>query len=176
MTPVRVKVADRPSITPAADRQAPRAGRTGKARKRMMIAGGLVLLVLGIGLVIPLRGPKDAMASEDLVPPPVPVAPPPTEAAFAAPPADQAAPNTKAQELTGPLGVVNVPGVNLRSTSSIEGRLVPKGALRRGELVSVVQHHSPGNGPSWIQVRTRSGRSGWLFASLISERTGKPGR
>jgi uncharacterized protein YgiM (DUF1202 family) len=48
--------------------------------------------------------------------------------------------------------------------------MVGKATLRNGEQVSLVKKVRPDFGPSWVQVKTKSGKVGWVFASVVQER------
>jgi hypothetical protein len=67
-----------------------------------------------------------------------------------------------------PEGLVTVPEVGLRSNHSMSSKGIP-GKLKRGERVAILKRHSTYSGPSWVQVRTKSGKVGWVFASVIRE-------
>jgi uncharacterized protein YgiM (DUF1202 family) len=51
--------------------------------------------------------------------------------------------------------------------------MVGKTTLKSGEQVSIVKRHKPDVGPTWVQVKTKSGKTGWVFASVVQERKSK---
>jgi SH3-like domain-containing protein len=75
------------------------------------------------------------------------------------------------QQSLQPNAVVDVPNVGLRKSPDITGRAT-FGTLRRGERVEIVRRIS-GKGPAWVKVKTKSGRVGWVFASVVKERKSK---
>jgi predicted amidophosphoribosyltransferase len=171
MTPVRARLADRMTTPRTTQKNVASAKRENPLKKRLIL-GGSILALLVAGVLVPLRYSRDAMATEENVVPPAASVVQAEDHAYVAP--ENTAPTTStAPEFAGPLGVVTVPGVNLRSDHVMSGRIVPRSALRSGETVSIVRRHTPGDGPSWLQVRTRGGKTGWLIASLVNERKDK---
>jgi len=88
-------------------------------------------------------------------PAPIPVAPPPKDIV---------------QQSLRPNAVVDVPNVGLRNVPDIAGKAT-FGGLRRGERVEIVKRIS-GKGPAWVKLKTKSGKVGWVFASVVRERKG----
>ncbi len=68
-----------------------------------------------------------------------------------------------------PQAVVTVPKAGLRVKHSLDAQPVAKVTLRDGEKVFVLKKYSPGTGPSWVQVQTKSGKVGWVFASVLKD-------
>jgi len=68
--------------------------------------------------------------------------------------------------------VVTIPSVGLRTHHTLESKTVPKAAVRHGERVEIINRYS-GGGPGWLQVRTRTGKVGWVFASVVKEERSK---
>jgi hypothetical protein len=68
-------------------------------------------------------------------------------------------------------GVINVPSAGLRTAPSFDAKAVP-GNVRQGEGVIITKRQSAG-GPEWLQVKTKSGKSGWVLASVVNERKRK---
>ena len=91
-----------------------------------------------------------------------------------APPPKSAKPASKtASKSKWPQGVVTVPGVGLRTKASIDAKLVKNASLKQGERISILNRVRPSAGPSWIKIQTRSGKTGWVFASVVKERSSK---
>lgn len=153
------------------------AGGNGTRSRRITTAVlAVLLLVLLIGALAPFRSSKDAMASSELIPlqeqigseAPAPVMTSPFE-----PPAPrhvQAPPPPAPERRSGPSAVVTVPGAGLRRDHTISSKILPGTSLRNGEKVAVLKRYSGGAGPSWVQVRTKTGKTGWVFASLVHEK------
>ncbi len=70
-------------------------------------------------------------------------------------------------------GIVNVPAVGLRRNHSLESKIIPKAGVRQGEKIEIVSRFSPESGPGWLQVRTKSGKVGWIIASGVREKSAK---
>jgi predicted amidophosphoribosyltransferase len=136
----------------------------------------LAVVFLLVGSLIPLGWGKKSSSSSAELPEMRPVVDGLAKSAEPkyAPPVTKAAPVQEAPKMRYPLGTVVVPGVGLRTKPTVGAPAVPKVALRNGEQVSVLKRHSPGNGPPWVQVQTKSGKAGWVFASLIKESKAKP--
>ena len=77
-----------------------------------------------------------------------------------------------AQTLDGKPAVVTVPSTGLRTSHSMESRVIPKTTVRQKERVEILRRYSSQTGPDWILVRTNSGTIGWVVASVIRELRG----
>jgi predicted amidophosphoribosyltransferase len=77
-----------------------------------------------------------------------------------------------AQTLDGKPAVVTVPSTGLRTSHSMESRVIPKTAVRQKERVEILRRYSSQTGPDWILVRTKSGTIGWVVASVVKELRG----
>ena len=130
------------------------------------IIGGMALVFLIIGALVPLRSSKKPPDMPDPLIEPFEISPP--EHAEAPPP--PAVEPVRAVEPAYPQGVVIVPDAGLRQSASLTARMVGKAALRSGERVSIVKKHKPDFGPTWVQVKTKSGKVGWVFASVVQEK------
>jgi hypothetical protein len=141
----------------------------------IMVAGALVLLAGSYVLYISSAARKPwspvPESGESFEPTPVSVVqtrPPRIEE----PAPIHVAPPPKAivQQPLRPNAVVDVPNVGLRNMPDIAGK-ASFGGLRRGERVEIVKKMS-GKGPAWVKIKTKSGRVGWVFASVVKERKG----
>lgn len=64
-----------------------------------------------------------------------------------------------------PNAVIDVPGVSLRNAPDVSGKTVSN-SLKRGERVEIRKRVS-GNGPAWVKIATKTGKTGWVFASVV---------
>ncbi len=71
-----------------------------------------------------------------------------------------------------PQALVTVPSAGLRTDHSLNAKS-QRAKVKKGERVEILRRVSPGNGPSWIQVRTVSGKTGWVWASVVRELSSK---
>ncbi|HTO95171.1 MAG TPA: hypothetical protein VMM80_12345 [Bacteroidota bacterium] len=72
----------------------------------------------------------------------------------------------------GKPAVVTVPSTGLRTSHSMESRIIPKETVRQRERVAILRRFSSSTGPDWLQVRTKSGTVGWVVASVVRELRG----
>jgi hypothetical protein len=151
------------SEAPAAPVPAP--GRTLRISTSTVFIGGMALVFLIIGALVPLRSGKKPPDMPDPLVEPFEVGPP----EHAEAPAPTVRP-VRAIEPEYPQGLVIVPDAGLRQSASLDARMVAKASLRSGEQVSIVKKHKPDAGPTWVQVKTKSGKSGWVFASVVQEK------
>lgn len=86
-----------------------------------------------------------------------------------------AAPSSKVAPARGPVGVVTVPSAALRSGPSLTSKAL-RAVVKQHEKVRVVKRVASSSGPDWIQIVTASGRTGWVWASVVREgKAGRPG-
>ena len=72
-------------------------------------------------------------------------------------------------------GVITIPHVGLRTDHSFDARSLPRTAVCSGEKIEILRKFSPERGPSWLQLRTKSGKVGWVIASVVKDvKSGKP--
>ncbi len=71
------------------------------------------------------------------------------------------------QQSIRPNATVDVPNLRLRKMPDMTGK-VTFGDLKRGERVEIVKRFA-GKGPEWVKIKTKSGKAGWVFASLVKE-------
>ena len=118
----------------------------------------------------PAPAPESAPASAATPTAPVPDAVPVQPAAPARPSAKAVKPPDFDPSLQ--LGVIAIPDVGMRAAHSLEaGVLSPR--LKKGEKVAVLKRYAPATGPTWIKVQTKSGKTGWVFASVLQEKKSK---
>ena len=67
------------------------------------------------------------------------------------------------------LGIVTVPSMGLRANHSLESKVVPKARIKAREKVEILRKFSVQTSPDWYQVRTKSGKVGWVLASMVRE-------
>jgi len=130
-----------------------------------LAASALIFLVLGA--LVPLQSRKKVTDPNEVpqVSAAVAAAPAPAPAASVAPAPKKVAKNRY------PQGVVTVPGVGLRISASVDARMVKKASLKQGERVSILTRQQPAAGPPWLKIQTRSGKTGWVFAAVVKERS-----
>ena len=78
------------------------------------------------------------------------------------------APRASEAEPGLPVGVITVPSVGLRAEHYIDSKIL-KVKVRSGERVYIVKKVSSSTGPRWMQIRTKSGKVGWVWASVVRE-------
>jgi hypothetical protein len=151
-----------------------------KARTGSPVGGppfGTMVLMLGVVAVLlfsafMLFAKKPAPVN----PPAVYALPQVSEVPARPPPVVHESPPAPAKEPKLPKGIIAVPSVGLRANHSLESKAV-RCSVRGGEVVGIVKRFSPDDGPSWLHVKTKSGATGWLWASLVREhRSGKSAR
>ena len=89
------------------------------------------------------------------------------------PPVDPAPPSPKEARIddgpgSGPVGIVTVPSAGLRAEHFVDAKVL-KATVRKGEKVSLLRKVSSSTGPRWVQIRTKGGKVGWVWASVIRE-------
>ncbi len=73
-----------------------------------------------------------------------------------------------------PNAVVSVPSAGLRSSPSLKVHPM-KATVKRNERITILKRVPSRSGPDWVQIRTGSGRVGWIWASLVREYRGGKG-
>jgi len=145
--------------------------KTSKRTKKFWIyltASALFFLMLGA--LVPLQSRKKAPDPNE-VPQVVPTLAAVPE--FASTPAPAAPAEKAVSRPKWPQGVVTVPGVGLRTKASVDAKLVRNASLKQGERVSILKRQRASAGPPWLKVQTRSGKTGWVFASVVKERSSR---
>lgn len=140
--------------------------RRGKSRLNALYLVALGLAVLMVGGTVLLLPRRDAVSAYQPLPEPIP------SAAIVNPAVAEPAPEAvTAVPLPPsiPQATVTVPDLGLRNSHSFDAK-VTRVKVRRGEKVGVVAKHTPVSGPSWVQIRTRSGATGWVIASAVAQR------
>jgi hypothetical protein len=142
----------------------------------MLVFGACVLLVGSYAIYVSSATKKPwspvPESGDSFEPKPVPVVqlPPPPREQPVAKAEVTSPPSENAKDLFHPNAIIDVPKVGLRNIPDITWKAT-FGDLKRGERVEIVKKVS-GKGPTWIKVRTRSGKVGWIVASLVKERKG----
>jgi hypothetical protein len=131
------------------------------------LIGGLAIVFLVIGALVPLRSSKKPPGTVEPLVEPFEVTPPESNPAPPPPASHQPA---RVEAPAYPQGFINVPDAGLRQSASLSARMVGKVRLRNGEQVSIMKKHKPDFGPTWMQVKTKSGKVGWVFASVVKEK------
>jgi len=140
---------------------------TGKVRKglhtRFYVIGLLMsLLLLGATVLIPVKKEPPPPTSQfvQLVnqneiksPEPIP----------------ERRPVQPAAQTDGKPAIVTVPSTGLRTSHSMESRIIPKTTVHQKERVEIIRRFSSQTGPDWILVRTKTGTLGWVVASVVKE-------
>jgi hypothetical protein len=155
-------------IRPAAPKAAQRSTRKNGSKSVRMYVIGLVVIFLILGALGPLRSARNSVTNTQNLPDALPVA---AELDAGAEADDSAAPAEPVKAVVDnyPKGRVTVPGVGLRVNHSLESRAVARSKMRNGERVSILGRYAPNVGPRWLRIKTRSGKVGWVFASVVKE-------
>ncbi len=128
----------------------------------------IAVVFLALGSLVPLNSGKKAPGKLEPLPKPVSEtvskAQPVTSAADPAGPLAQQVAGTGGRQ-----GLIIVPNVGLRTKASIDAKPVSRVTLRHGERVTILKRQAAGSGPSWMQVETKAGKVGWVFASVVKE-------
>ena len=66
-----------------------------------------------------------------------------------------------------PNATIDVPSVGLRNAPAFNAS-AKSGSIKRGERVEIVGRNSS-QGPDWVKIKTRNGKTGWVFASVVKE-------
>lgn len=142
-------------------------------RKLFMLVGilllaGLVITAVFVRTWSPSSGyspARIAALSTQMAEPVVDRTPP------ASPPkvvADPGAQRKSSAAMEGPTGVISVPSAALRAGPSLEAKPL-KAVVKHRERVRILKRVAASSGPDWLQVQTASGRTGWVWASVVKE-------
>ncbi len=151
-----------------------------KQRSSVMVyVFGVALTFVILGAIVPLRSSRTTRPAESAVlesfPPPELISREVQQTGVSAEsprtPEDNPRPAAERKNLRP--GIVNVPAVGLRKNHSLESKVIPKAAVRHGDRIEIVSKFSPESGPGWLQVRTQSGKVGWIIASGVKEQKTK---
>ncbi len=143
---------------------------TGRVRKglhtRFYVIGLLMsLLLLGATVLIPVKKEPPPPTSQfvQLVnqneiksPEPIP----------------ERRPAQLAARTDGKPAIVTVPSTGLRTSHSMESRIISKTTVHQKERVEIIRRFSSQTGPDWMLIRTKSGTLGWVVASVVRELRG----
>jgi hypothetical protein len=164
--------------TPISPPQAP-VPPTKERSSVMVYVFGVALTFVILGAIVPLRSGRTIRPAESTVresfPPPERISREVQQIAVSAAsprtPEDNPRPAAERKNLRP--GIVNVPAVGLRKNHSLESKIIPKAAVRHGDRIEIVSRFLPESGPGWLQVRTQSGKVGWIIASGVKEQKTK---
>ena len=168
------KRAVRPApVPPVAALSGSRFPETRRSSVRTFITYGVAtgIVALAMATFVPLHADKNielpalAVAGTTVITESAPAS------ASVAAPGSPSSPASGVRKNVRPARVI-VPQVGLRSDHSLDARLLERATAKAGETVDIVRRHVADHGPDWYLVRIRSGRTGWVLASVISSRTG----
>jgi hypothetical protein len=140
---------------------------------------GIALTFVILGAIVPLRSDRTTRLPESIMlesfPPPelIQRENPQTEVTAERSPAAAESRRPAAEWKNLRPGIVNVPAVGLRKNHSLESTIIPRAAVRNGDKIEIVTTFSPDCGPDWLQIRTKSGKVGWIIASGVKEQKTK---
>ncbi len=123
-----------------------------------VILGAIVPIRSGKNSPLPITDDFSRLAIQN-APAPVP-APIPIPVVRSVTPSDRKNPHP---------GIIIIPHVGLRADHSFDARSLPGIAVRNGEKTEILRRFSPERGPSWLQLRTKSGKVGWVIASVVKD-------
>jgi hypothetical protein len=159
-----------------ADSVKPVEQRLAANRNKLLVLAGAALIV-GLGLMVIISrtwisGQRLLQSgSQDLFPAQSaqPVYQKPTTATEQpAPPAEKPAAPVVQKKSQGPGGVITVPSAGLRSGPSIAAKPA-KATVKNNERVTILKRTPSKSGPDWVQIETKSGKVGWVWASVVRE-------
>ncbi len=134
------------------------------------VIAGLGVIVLGVGLVV--FAERRGMFSSRFEGADASVIPEPVEAPMVETPApqpSQAVPAPVADARPkGPQGVVTVPSAGLRAGPSLDAKSL-RMSVRGNERVTILKRRASDAGPDWVQIETKGGTVGWVWASVVRE-------
>lgn len=144
----------------------------GERSRFWLYLAGVALFVLVIGALVPLRSGKKSVTTLA----PLSVTPPAIEVKDTfEPPKTSLDPSGEGSSLpSSPFGnyrqgLVTVPGVGLRPKHTMDSKPLPQTMLRNGERVAIIKKYDADAGPDWVQIQTKAGKVGWVFASVVKE-------
>jgi hypothetical protein len=157
-----------PQVVPAPPAQLPamQVSRTG-VRTFLMYGAAVGVVALLMATLDPLHADKQVRM------PALAVTDEPIASAAVKPPDTAAVPvivtpaQDDAHRNVNPARVV-VPQVGLRDGHSFDARLITRAAAKAGETVEIMRRHVAEHGPDWYLIRTRSGKTGWVMAAVVS--------
>jgi predicted amidophosphoribosyltransferase len=129
---------------------------------------GSAVIFLTLGALVPILSGRKSVALPEV--PVVSASLWAEENASPRAPEPAKAPAAKAKKYWGPPGVIGVPQIGMRRGHSLNAKSVARGTVRQGERVSILKRYKPKAGPKWVKIRTRKGKVGWVFASVVQEK------
>jgi hypothetical protein len=145
----------------------------GRERSKFWLyLAGVALFVLIIGALVPLKSGKKSVTTLT----PLAEAPPAIEVKETFEPSRTSLePSGQGSSLSSSpfgnqrQGLVTVPGVGLRPKHAMNSKPLPQTMLRNGERVAILKKYDADAGPDWVQIQTKTGKVGWVFASVVKE-------
>jgi hypothetical protein len=131
------------------------------------LAFGIILL--GVGFVV--VGNKTGMFASKAQPSDASVIPEPAQEVITEPSVVQSVPippPAVESRPKGPQGIISVPSAGLRAGPSLDSKPLRK-SVRSNERVTILKRRPSNSGPDWVQIETRSGAVGWVWASVVRE-------
>ncbi len=162
----RMKNRKRANANPALSQNTQRRKRS--SRFWAYITGSAVIF-LALGALVPIWSGRKSAALPEV--PVVSASLWAEENAIPRAPEPVKAPAAKAKKYWGPPGVITVPQIGMRRGHSLSAKSVARGSVRQGERVSILKRYKPRAGPKWVKIRTRKGKVGWVFASVVQEKS-----
>ena len=181
--PIVEEVTSKRSQLPQEPDRAPVRGRAGhhastpfKVRTRTGAAATAILLI-GVGIVLVSSAimlfAKKPSTLEAATFNALPIMEEPivaVEKVLPPPPAPATAAGPKKPQ--GPQGIVTVPSAGLRAGHSLDAKPV-RGSVRNNERVTILKRYYGDAGPGWVQIETKTGKVGWVWAAVVRELKGE---
>lgn len=147
----------------------PAVPRAGRSRVRSVIGYAAVvgIAALLMATLVPLHANKNVPLPALAIVEAGATANPSDELDRVAPAAAPLSTSPEVRKNPRPATVV-VPQVGLRSDHSFDSRLLERATAKAGETVEIVRRHVADHGPDWYLIRIRSGKTGWVMASVVS--------
>jgi predicted amidophosphoribosyltransferase len=73
------------------------------------------------------------------------------------------------EQPAGRPAIITVPSTGIRSWHSLDAKPIPRINLKNKEKIFILHRFSSSTGPDWIQIRSQSGATGWVIASVVRE-------
>jgi hypothetical protein len=161
-----------PAVAPLTPRRAlPALNQKKKAAHQSSRLGAATIAMVVLAVVIFVLGGLNAIIFKKSEGPTNSYIPEVVSEASVEPPKVEAAPVVEpvaVEKPRGPSGVVTVPSAGLRSKPSLEAKPL-KSIVKNKERVTILKRRASDVGPDWLQIETKSGTVGWVWASVVRE-------